>query len=342
VKAYLERLTAGQDLDADEARQAMSVIMRGDATPVQIAGFLVALRVKGETPTEIAGFVRALREYVVAVRPNRTDLVDIVGTGGDGAGTINISTAAALVTAACGVGVAKHGNRAVSSAAGSADVLEALGVAIELDPVSVALLIDEVGFGFMFAPNHHPGFRFAGSVRRELGVRTVMNLLGPLTNPAFVPRAVIGVARPELVELFAAVVADLGTTRTLIVHGAYGVDELSPAGESILVDVTPTATSTILVSPEALGLDRCQPDALRGGSAADNAAAIRAVFDGGGGPLRDTIVLNAAAGLFAAGVAGSLADGVTRADQALTAGAVADTLDQLVARSNALAGAQAR
>jgi anthranilate phosphoribosyltransferase len=342
MKTYLERVSAGGDLDADEAQQAMSVIMRGDATPAQIAGFLIALRVKGETPAEIAGCVRAMRQYVVAVKPRRTDLVDIVGTGGDGASTINISTAAALVTAACGVGVAKHGNRAVSSAAGSADVLEALGVAIDLDPRSVELLIDEVGFGFMFAPNHHPAMRFAGPVRSELGVRTVMNLLGPLTNPAFVTRAVIGVARPELVDVFAAVVAELGTTKTLIVHGAYGVDELSPAGESILVEVTPAGATTILVTPEAVGITRCSADALRGASAAANAEAIQSVFAGAGGPLHDAIVLNAAAGLVAAGVAATLTDGVTRANRAVADGAAAATLAALKRRSNDLAAAERR
>jgi anthranilate phosphoribosyltransferase len=337
MKGYLERLVAREDLGFDGAHAAMGIIMRGDANPSEVAGFLVGLRVKGETPAEIAGCVQVLREHVVPVHPTRTDTTDVVGTGGDGAHTFNISTAAAIVVAACGAGVAKHGNRALSSLAGSADVLEALGVAIDLPPDAVATLVDEVGFGFMFAPNHHPAMRFAGPVRRELGIRTVMNLLGPLTNPAAVPTQVIGVPRAELVDVFAQVAAELGTTRTVVVHGAGGIDELSPAGNSLMATVEGTTIRKETVVPKALGFARSAPDELRGGNAVDNAATIRAVFAGGRGPKRDAVVLNAAAGLLACGRAGSLPEGVARAGAAIDEGAAERTLEHLARRSQELA-----
>jgi anthranilate phosphoribosyltransferase len=336
MRHYLEQLVARDDLGFAGAHAAMGIIMRGDANPSEVAGFLVGLRVKGETPAEIAGCVAALREHVVPVRPERRDLTDVVGTGGDGANTFNISTAAGLVVAACGAGVAKHGNRALSSLAGSADVLEALGVAIDLRPDAVATLVDEVGFGFMFAPNHHPAMRFAGPVRRELGIRTVMNLLGPLTNPASVPTQVIGVPRPDLVAVFAAVAAELGTTRTVVVHGAGGIDELSPAGESLMATVESGDVRTGTVSPQALGFRPSTPDDLTGGDAAANAATIRAIFAGEPGPKRDAVVLNAAAGLVACGRAGSLEEGVAQASGAIDEGAAAGLLERLVRRSREL------
>jgi anthranilate phosphoribosyltransferase len=339
MKAYLERICAHEDLGFEGAHEAMGIIMRGEATPAEISGFLVGMRVKGESPGEIAGCVTALRDHVVPVRPVRDDLVDVVGTGGDGAGTINISTAAGVVVAATGVGVAKHGNRALSSLAGSADVLEAWGVAIDLGPDDIATLIDEVGFGFMFAPNHHPAMRFAGPVRRELAIRTVMNLLGPLTNPAAVRRQVIGVARPELVDVFAQVVRELGTERTLVVHGAGGLDELSPAGLSLMATVEGDEIRKESVSPKTLGFVRCTVEELRGGNAQDNAFAIRAVFAGAKGPKRDAIVLNAGAGLLAAGRAASLEDGVSTASEAIADGSAEQTLNRLVLRSQELKGA---
>jgi anthranilate phosphoribosyltransferase len=338
MRHYLEQLVAGDDLGFGGAHAAMGIIMRGDANPAEVAGFLVGLRVKGETAAEIAGCVAALREHVVPVRPARRDLTDVVGTGGDGANTFNISTAAGLVVAACGAGVAKHGNRALSSLAGSADVLEALGVAIDLPPDAVATLVDDVGFGFMFAPNHHPAMRFAGPVRRELGIRTVMNLLGPLTNPAAVPTQVIGVPRPELVGVFAAVAAELGTTRTVVVHGAGGIDELSPAGDSVMAIVEGDAIRSETVVPAALGFQPSQPSDLHGGDAAANAATIRAIFHGDMGPKRDAVVLNAAAGLVACGRAGSLAEGADQAARAIDDGAAGALLGRLVARSQELQG----
>ena len=230
IQDALARLLDGHDLAQAEAREVMNQIMGGEATPAQMGGFLVALRLKGETPDEIAGCAEAMREHVLSVRPKRSDLVDTAGTGGDGARTFNISTAAALVAAAAGAGVAKHGNRAVSSASGSADVLEALGFKLELTPPQIERSIDELGFGFLFAQAHHPAMRHAAPVRRELATRTVFNVLGPLTNPAGARAQVVGVYAPELVETIASVLARLGARRAFVVHGAGGIDELSPAG----------------------------------------------------------------------------------------------------------------
>ena len=232
IQSALAELLDGHDLPREQAREVMDQIMRGEATPAQIGGFLVALRVKGETADEIAGCAEAMREHVLPVRPQRDDLVDTAGTGGDGAQTLNISTAAAIVAAAAGAGVAKHGNRAVSSASGSADVLEALGFRLEQPPERIARSIDELGFGFMFAPSHHPAMRHAAPVRSELAARTVFNVLGPLTNPAGARAQVIGVYAPELVPTMAAVLSQLGARRAFVVHGAHGIDELSPAART--------------------------------------------------------------------------------------------------------------
>src|ERR671914_341050 len=237
IQPALERLLEGRDLTREEARQVMEEVMRGEATPSQIGGFLVALRLKGETAAEIAGCAEAMRGHVLAVRPRREDLVDTAGTGGDGARTFNISTAAALVAAAAGAGVAKHGNRAVSSSSGSADVLEALSFDLELDAARIERSIDELGFGFLFAPAHHPAMRHAAPVRRELGTRTVFNVLGPLTNPAGARAQVVGVYSPELVRPVAEVLARLGARRAFVVHGSGGLDELSPAGPNDVAEV---------------------------------------------------------------------------------------------------------
>ena len=237
----------------------MGSIMDGEATPAQIGGFLVALRLKGETADEIAGCAEAMREHVLAVKPQRGDLVDTAGTGGDGARTFNISTAAALVAAAAGAGVAKHGNRAVSSASGSADVLEALGFSLELEPERIERSIDELGFGFLFAPTHHPAMRHAAPVRRELAARTVFNVLGPLTNPAGARAQVVGVYAPELVPTIADVLLSLGATRAFVVHGAGGVDELSPAGPNLVCEVADGEVRRREIDPLELGVPRCAP-----------------------------------------------------------------------------------
>jgi anthranilate phosphoribosyltransferase len=335
IQDAIAQLLEGRDLDAPEARAAMDEIMSGEATQAQTAGFLVALRAKGETVDEIAGCAEAMREHVVPVTPQREDLVDTAGTGGDGARTLNISTAAALVAAAAGAGVAKHGNRAVSSSSGSADVLEALGFDLELPPERIARSIDELGFGFIFAPAHHPGFRHAAPVRKELGVRTVFNVLGPLTNPARARAQIVGVYSPELAPVIAEALCRLGTHRAFVVHGAGGIDELSPAGPNLVCEVDGGRVRERTIDPRDLGVTKCRPEDLTGGSAEDNAAAIRRVLEGEAGPHRDAVLLNAAGAIAAAGHAGDLAEGLAVAAEAVDSGAAADRLDQLVAFSRA-------
>src|SRR6185312_2541926 len=306
IQQALARLLDGHDLSREEAREVMGTIMRGEATAAQIAGFLIALRAKGETADEIAGCAEAMREHALPVRPRRNDLVDTAGTGGDGARTINISTAAALVAAAAGAGVAKHGNRAVSSACGSADVLEALGFDLDLTAERVAQSIDELGFGFLFAPNHHPAMRHAAPVRSELAARTVFNVLGPLTNPAGSRAQVVGVYAPELVRTIAEVLAQLGATRAFVVHGAGGIDELSPAGPNFVCEVVNGDIRARNIDPLEFGLPRCDPAELRGGSPEENAGAIRRVFAGEDGGRRSAILLNAAGAIAAGGHADDL------------------------------------
>jgi anthranilate phosphoribosyltransferase len=313
----------------------MGEIMRGEATPAQIGGFLVALRLKGETVDEIAGCAEAMREHVLVVEPSRTDLVDTAGTGGDGAHTLNISTAAALVAAAAGAGVAKHGNRAVSSASGSADVLEALGFELELEPARIARSIDELGFGFMFAPTHHPAMRHAAPVRRELATRTIFNVLGPLTNPARARAQIVGVYSSELAPTIAGVLARLGAERAFVVHGAGGIDELSPAGPNLVCEVVGGEVHQREIDPVDLGIERCAEEDLRGGRPAENAAMIRAVFAGQPGPRRDAILLNAAGAIAAAGHAEDLREGLELARDAVDAGAAAGRLNELIAFSRA-------
>ncbi|MFN2469171.1 MAG: anthranilate phosphoribosyltransferase [Gaiellaceae bacterium] len=333
MKQALATLLDGRDLSRAQARDAMHAVMRGDATPAQIGGFLVALRLKGETVDEITGCAEAMRGHVIAVRPRRDDLVDTAGTGGDGGRTFNISTAAALVAAAAGAGVAKHGNRAVSSASGSADVLEALGFELELPPERIGRSIDELGFGFMFAPAHHPAMRHAAPVRRELAARTVFNVLGPLTNPAGARAQVVGVYVAALAPIMAAVLARLGARRAFVVHGAGGIDELSPAGPNLVCEVVDGTVSERQVDAVELGLPRCAPEELRGGSPAENAAAIREVLAGGDGGRRDAILLNAAGAIAAAGHARDLREGLGLAREAVDTGAAGERLEQLIAFS---------
>jgi anthranilate phosphoribosyltransferase len=335
VQQALARLLDGHDLSRDEARAVMNEIMEGEATPAQIGGFLVALRLKGETADEIAGCAEAMREHVLTVRPKRDDLVDTAGTGGDAARTINISTAAALVAAAAGAGVAKHGNRAVSSASGSADVLEALGFRLELPRAEIERSIDELGFGFLFAPTHHPAMRHAAPVRRELAARTVFNVLGPLTNPAGARAQVVGVYAPSLVRTIAEVLAQLGARRAFVVHGAAGIDELSPAGPNLVCEVVDGDVREREIDPLELGVPRCDPSELRGGSPGDNAEAIRAVFRGENGGKRSAILLNAAGAIAAAGHADDLREGLEVARTAVDSGAALARLDELIAFSQA-------
>ena len=339
IQQALQRLLDGHDLTREETREVMGEIMAGEATPAQIGGFLVALRAKGESADEIAGCAEAMRAHVLAVRPQRDDLVDTAGTGGDGARTINISTAAALVAAAAGAAVAKHGNRAVSSASGSADVLEALGFTLEQPPVRIEQSIDELGFGFLFAPSHHPAMRHAAPVRKELATRTVFNVLGPLTNPAGARAQVVGVYSQQLVRTIAEVLATLGARRAFVVHGAGGIDELSPAGPNLVAEVVDGSVHERTLDPEEeLGVERCDVAELRGGTPAENAAAVRAVFAGENGGRRSAILLNAAGAIAAAGHAADLREGLELARQTVDSGAAAERLEQLVSFSRETVG----
>jgi anthranilate phosphoribosyltransferase len=333
IQEALARLLDREDLTRSEARNVMREIMRGEATQAQMAGFLIALRAKGETAEEIAGCAEAMREHVLRVHPTREDVVDVVGTGGDGARTFNVSTTAAFVAAAAGAAVAKHGNRAVSSASGSADVLEALGFRLEQPPERIAESIDRLGFGFMFAPSHHLAMRHAAPVRRELGTRTVFNVLGPLTNPAGARAGIFGVYSPDLVRTMADALAALDSRRAFVVHGAYGIDELSPAGPNLVCEVVGGEVRERVVDPVDLGVEPCDPGELQGGSPDENAATTRAVLAGAPGGKRDAVLLNAAGAIAAAGHAEDLAEGLERAREALDSGAALERLEALVAYS---------
>jgi anthranilate phosphoribosyltransferase len=335
IQGTIATLLDGHDLTREEACEAMRTIMRGEATQAQIAGFLVALRAKGETADEIAGCAEAMREHVLRVNPKRDDLVDIVGTGGDGANTYNISTAAALVAAGAGAAIAKHGNRAASSASGAADVLEALGFQLELPPERIERSIDELGFGFLFAQAHHPAMKHAAPVRRELATRTVFNVLGPLTNPAGARALMLGVYSPELTRTLAEALVQLGAERAYVVHGAGGIDELSPCGSNLVCEVENGSVREYELDPLDLGIERCDPDELRGGDPASNAAALRAVLAGADGGHRSAVVLNAAGGIAAAGHAEDLREGIALARAAIDSGAAAARLDELVEFSRA-------
>jgi anthranilate phosphoribosyltransferase len=335
IQQALARLLDGHDLSRGEARGTMAVIMAGEATDAQIAGFLVALRAKGETADEIAGCAEAMREHVLRVNPSRTDLVDVVGTGGDGANTYNISTAAALVTAAAGAAVAKHGNRSASSQTGAADVLEALGFRLDLPPERIERSIDELGFGFLFAQAHHPAMRHAAPVRRELATRTVFNVLGPLTNPAGARSLVLGVYSPGLARTLADALVQLDVSRAYVVHGAGGIDELSPCGPNLVCEVHSGRIGEYELDPLDLGVERCDPGELRGGDPASNAAALRDVLAGADGGHRSAVLLNAAGGIAAVSEADDIREGLVHARHAIDSGAAAARLDELVEFSNA-------
>jgi anthranilate phosphoribosyltransferase len=335
IQQALARLLDGHDLSRGEARRTMGVIMTGEATDAQIAGFLVALRAKRETADEIAGCAEAMREHVLRVTPSRTDLVDVVGTGGDGANTYNISTAAALVTAAAGAAVAKHGNRAASSQTGAADVLEALGFDLGLPPERIERSIDELGFGFLFAQAHHPAMRHAAPVRRELATRTVFNVLGPLTNPAGARALVLGVYSPELARTLADALVQLETTHAYVVHGAGGIDELSPCGPNLVCEVAGGSVREYELDPLELGVERCDPGELRGGDPETNATALRDVLAGADGGHRSAVILNAAGGIAASGHAESLSEGIALAREAIDSGAAKARLGELVEFSRA-------
>jgi anthranilate phosphoribosyltransferase len=333
MKALLTRVASGEPLDLTEARDAFEIMMSGDATPAQVGGFLMGLRVRGETIDELTGGAQALRERMLKVQAP-DDAIDTCGTGGDASGTFNVSTAAAIVAAACGVPVAKHGNRALSSRAGSADILTALGVNIDADLRLVERAIRGAGIGFMMAPRHHGAMRHVAGARVELGTRTIFNLLGPLANPAGARRQLMGVFALEWVEPIAHVLGQLGAERAWVVHGADGLDELSTTGPSHVAELRGGRVSTFQVSPEQAGLPRARRDDLRGGDATTNADALRALLDGVRGPYRDIVVLNAAAALIVAGRVDDLEAGVTRATEAIDSGAAKDVLRGLIAITN--------
>jgi len=334
IQEAIAKALDGNDFTRQEACEVMNEIMSGRTTDAQIAGFLVALRAKGETSEEIAGCADAMRSHATEVKPTRTDLVDVVGTGGDGQCTINISTAAALVAAAAGAGVAKHGNRAASSTCGSADVLEALGFNLELTPERIAQSVDELGFGFMFAQAHHPAMKYAGGVRRELATRTIFNILGPLTNPAGARCQVIGVYSKELVRPIAEALVQLGSERAFVVHGAGGLDELSPIGPNDVCEVRHGKVSERIIDPLDFGVPRCGLEELRGADPIHNAAVIREIFQGSDGGRRNAILLNAAGAIAAAGLAEDLEEGLAIATETVASRKAEERLEQLIAFSN--------
>src|SRR5438874_2132571 len=326
----IEKLTRHEDLTADEAAAAMAEVMEGRAAPAHIAALLIGLAMKGERPVEIVGLARTMRAHAVQVSRRYDDLFDTCGTGGDRAGTFNISSCAALVVAAAGVRVAKHGNRSASSRTGGADVYEALGVRVSAPPAVVERCLTEAGIGFFFAPTFHPSMKHAAAVRRELGLRTAFNLLGPLTNPAGAARQLVGVSRPEFTELLARTLMLLGTTRAWVVHGADGIDELTTTGYTKISECRNGAVNTFYLHPADVGLPKTPAGSLQGGDAQENARIVERVLGGGRGPARDVVLLNAGAALFIAGAAASTTDGIARAAEAIDRGDAKRTLERLV------------
>ncbi len=331
--ALIEKLQRREDLTTDEAAAAMAEIMEGRAQPAQVAGLLVGLTMKGERPSEIVGLARTMRSRSAPLSRRHDDVFDTCGTGGDRAGTFNVSTVAALVLAACGVRVAKHGNRSVSSQCGSADLFEALGVAIDAPPAVVEACLDTAGIAFFFAPTFHPSMKHAAQARKDLGVRTAFNLLGPLTNPAGARRQLVGVPRPELTELVARSLALLGSERAWVVHGADGLDEISTTGYTKVSECRDGAVGTFYVHPADFGVPKASPDDLRGGDAAENAVIARAILGGRSGPARDIVLLNAAAALLIAGRAATIRGGLAAAAEAIDSGRAAGVLKQMVSLS---------
>ena len=331
IQTAIGRAVQRDPLTRDLARSSMEQVLAGEATPAQIAALAIALRMKGETADEIAGMAEAMRARVPPIRTRRSPLIDTCGTGGDNADTFNISTTVALVTASCGVAVAKHGNRAVSSRTGSADVLESLGVRIDLTPESAGRSLDVLGITFLFAPNYHTALRHAAGPRREIAVRTVFNALGPLTNPAGATRQLLGVYTDTLVRTVAEVLLQLGSERAWVVHGRDGLDELTVFARSHVAELAGGTIREFEIDPATLGLAHTDRAGVAGGDAATNAARVRAVLGGEKGAARDIVLLNSAAALVVAGVAGSLEDGVRRASAAIDGGQATAKLAQLEA-----------
>ncbi len=329
IREAISTLISGNSLTMEEAAQVMEEIMGGGVTPAQFGAFVTALRLKGETVEEIAGLARTMRAKTIRVM-TADPVIDVVGTGGDGSNTFNISTAAAFVVAGAGLRVAKHGNRAMSSQCGSADVLEALGVKIELTAEQVQRCLEEVGIGFMFAPSFHPAMKYAAAPRREIGIRTVFNILGPLTNPADARTYLLGVADGSLVEKLALVLQSLGCHHALVVHGEDGLDEITITGKTQVCELKEGSTNSYAVSPEEFGLSRASLDSLKGGTVDENAALLRSILSGNPGPQRDAVIMNAAAALVAGDMAPSLQQGLGLARDAIDSGRALAKLEKLI------------
>ena len=334
MQAAIKAVTEKRDLSADEMSATMRLIMTGEATPAQVGGFLIGLRMKGETIDEIAAAAGVMRELASKVEVDKDHLVDTCGTGGDASGSFNISTASAIVVAAAGGKVAKHGNRSISSKSGSADVLETAGVNLEISPEQVAECVNEIGVGFMFAPLHHSAMKHAIGPRREMAVRTIFNVLGPLTNPAGAPNQVLGVFSKELVEPLAQVLKRLGSEHVLVVHAEDGMDEISIASPTHVAELKDGEVFTYTVKPEDFDMQCAELEQIRATDSAHSLEIIKSVFDNTDGPAKDIVSLNAGAAIYAAGLASSLIDGVDKAQQVIASGAVAEKLDQLIAKTN--------
>ncbi|AEG59634.1 anthranilate phosphoribosyltransferase [Desulforamulus ruminis] len=341
IQEAIKRVVGGGHLSESEAREAMDEIMSGRVTPAQIACFLTALHLKGETAAEITGFARTMRAKVTPVRTRRSGMVDTCGTGGDGAHSFNISTACALVLAGAGIPVAKHGNRSVSSKCGSADVLEALGVTVNLTPEEAGLCLDEVGITFLFAPLLHGAMKYAAGPRKEIGIRTVFNILGPLTNPAEARSQVLGVYCADLAPVLAQVLANLGTQRSFVIHGCGGLDEISLSGEALVYEIKGDQVNRMTLDPLELGLPRAPIASLTGGDAPTNARIIKNILSGAPGPKRDVVVVNAALGLVAGGLAANVSQGVRLAQDVIDSGSALKKLKQLVGFTQSMAGGRA-
>ncbi|MFT4049094.1 MAG: anthranilate phosphoribosyltransferase [Solirubrobacterales bacterium] len=336
VTDAIDASASGEDLSTETTAKVLDEIMSGRVGEAQTAAFLIALRTKGETAAELAGLARTMRAHALPVNTGRDDLVDTAGTGG-GTPTFNVSTTAAFVACGAGCAMAKHGNRSATSKSGSADLLEALGAAIELDPESVALLIDEIGFGFMFAPKYHAATRYVVPVRKALAVRTAFNFLGPLTNPANASHQLIGVSDPRFQEVVAQALAELGTAHSMVVHGMDRLDELSATHATRVTEIRGSEIVTHEVTPEDLGLETVEPGRFSAGTPQENAETTRAVLSGVGGPDRTLTIINAAAAIYVGGKAESLANGVQKATQSIDSGAARGKLEQFVERSQILA-----
>jgi anthranilate phosphoribosyltransferase len=348
IRQAIARVVERQDLDEGQMIEVMSQIMSGECTQAQIGSFITALRMKGETVEEITGAARVMRERATPIRVGRNVLdidrddinldqetiLDVVGTGGDGTNTFNVSTTVAFMVSACGVKVAKHGNRSVSSACGSADVLERLGVNLDVTPEQVERCINEIGIGFLFAPALHGAMKYAIGPRREIGIRTIFNILGPLTNPANADCQVMGVYRGDLVEKLAGVLHRLGCKHGYVVHGNDGMDEITLTGETLAAEVTPEGVRLFTIKPEAFGFTRCSMEDLRGGNALANAAIVRGILQGEQGPKREIVLLNAAYALLAAGKCATVQDGIALSSEALDSGKALQQLENLITRTN--------